>query len=219
VVLDFTGDRLDLQFLDSTGVVRDNFAIVKNAGGGPPSAPTGLAAAPGNNQVSLTWNASPGATSYQIKRALTSGGPYAILASGVSGASYVDSTAQNGTAYFYVVNAVNDAGESANSSEVSATPSAPTAPAAPTSLIARANGKKKIRLDWIQSPSANVVSNKVYLATSSAGPFNPVATVPATTTYNSAGLSSGTTYYYIVTALNGSGQESAASNVTSATAR
>ena len=39
----------------------------------PPSAPTGLQATPENAQVSLSWTASTGATSYHVKRSTTSG--------------------------------------------------------------------------------------------------------------------------------------------------
>ena len=124
VVLDFQTNRLDFTFLDSTGVVRDNFTIIKAAASIPP-VPVGLAATPGNNQVLLTWNASSGATSYNVKRSTTSGGPYSTIASGVSTTSHTDSTAVNGTTYHYVVSAVNSAGESGNSSQVSATPQAP----------------------------------------------------------------------------------------------
>ena len=42
----------------------------------PPAAPAGLRATGGNAQVNLTWSASTGATSYHVKRATTSGGPY-----------------------------------------------------------------------------------------------------------------------------------------------
>ena len=41
-----------------------------------PAAPAGLTAAPTAGQVSLIWTASFGATSYHVKRATTSGGPY-----------------------------------------------------------------------------------------------------------------------------------------------
>ena len=219
VVMDFTTNRLDLQFLDSTGVVRDNFAIAKSSSSGPPLAPTGLAATPGNNEVDLSWNASAGATSYNVKRSTVSGGPYTTIAPGVTATSFNDSTAANGVTYFYVVSAENAAGESADSSQVSATPQAPTAPLAPTGLTTRANGKKKINLNWTQSPSANVTENKIYRSTLNGGPYSLVATIAATTSFNNIGLISGTTYYYVVTAVNGSGLESPASNQSSATAR
>jgi hypothetical protein len=91
-----------------------------------PPAPTGLAATPGNAQVALTWNASTGATSYNVKRGTATGGPYTTINS-PSTTSYTDTTVTNGTPYYYVVSAVNSAGESANSSQVSATPSASVA--------------------------------------------------------------------------------------------
>jgi hypothetical protein len=92
---------------------------------GPPATPTGLAAAPGNAQVSLSWAASSGATSYNVKRSTTSGGPYSTVSSPTTN-SYNDTGLTNGTTYFYVVSAVNSNGESGNSSEVSATPAAVT---------------------------------------------------------------------------------------------
>ena len=85
--------------------------------------PTNLAATPGNNTVGLTWTAASGATGYKVKRATTSGGPYATIGT-PGGTSYGDDTATNGTTYYYVVSATNGAGESANSAQVSAIPSA-----------------------------------------------------------------------------------------------
>lgn len=91
----------------------------------PPPAPTGLAATAGNAQVALTWSASSGATSYIVKRSTTNGGPYTNVATGVTGTSYTNTGLTNGTAYYYVVSAVNANGSSANSSQVTATPQAP----------------------------------------------------------------------------------------------
>ena len=92
------------------------------AGGAPqvPSAPTNLTATAGKRKVSLTWSASSGATSYNVKRALVSGGPYTTIAA-VTATSYTNSGLTGGTTYYYVVSAVNAAGESANSSQASAT--------------------------------------------------------------------------------------------------
>ena len=95
-------------------------------GGNPPSAPTGLAAIAGDAQVSLSWNASSGATSYHVKRGSTTGGPYTQIAAPTA-ASFMDTALTNGTTYYYVVSAINAHGESANSGEKSATPAAAVA--------------------------------------------------------------------------------------------
>ena len=97
-----------------------------NCGVTIPATPTGLAATPGNGQVALTWTASAGATSYNVKRGTANGGPYTTVASPTA-ADYTDTNLTNGTPYYYVVSAVNSAGESANSSQVSTTPIAPVA--------------------------------------------------------------------------------------------
>jgi cellulose 1,4-beta-cellobiosidase len=87
------------------------------------SAPTNLKATAGNAQVTLSWNASAGAASYNVKRAAASGGPYSTLASGSSSLSYLDTAVTNGTTYYYVVSAVAAGGnETADSSQASATP-------------------------------------------------------------------------------------------------
>jgi fibronectin type 3 domain-containing protein len=86
-----------------------------------PSVPTGLTALAANNQVALSWTASTGAMSYNVKRSTTSGSGYTTLTS-LTTTSYTDTTPVNGTTYYYVVSAVNTGGESANSSQVSAIP-------------------------------------------------------------------------------------------------
>jgi hypothetical protein len=94
-------------------------------GGTAPATPSGVTATAGNAQVVLSWTASSGATSYNVKRSTTGGGPYAGIAS-PSAPSYTDTGLTNGTTYYYVISAVNSAGESANSTQASATPIAPT---------------------------------------------------------------------------------------------
>ncbi len=86
----------------------------------PPAAPAGVSATASNVTVTLTWMASGGATSYQVKRSLTSGSGYATVTN-VPGTNVVDGSLAYGTTYYYVVSAANSGGESANSSEVSAT--------------------------------------------------------------------------------------------------
>jgi parallel beta-helix repeat protein len=88
-----------------------------------PATPTGLAATASNAQVALSWTASSGATSYNVQRSTTSGGPYSQIGTPAT-ATWTDTSVTNGTQYFYVVSAVNPAGASANSAQVSATPAA-----------------------------------------------------------------------------------------------
>ncbi len=86
-----------------------------------PAVPGGLAVTQGYIYPELRWNAVPFATSYTVKRATTSGGPFTIVASGLTAPSYDDTTALNGSTLFWVVSASNIAGESANSSPVTLT--------------------------------------------------------------------------------------------------
>ena len=88
-----------------------------------PSAPTGVTATPGNGQVTISWNAVTGATSYNIYWSTTSG-VTAANGTKISGAAnpYTHTNRTNGTPYYYKVTAVGAGGESPLSSEVSATP-------------------------------------------------------------------------------------------------
>ncbi|MHB8500166.1 MAG: glycoside hydrolase family 44 protein [Candidatus Acidiferrales bacterium] len=174
------------------------------------SAPTGLTASAANAQVNLTWNVSSGATAYYVKRSTTTGGPYMQIAT-ASVTSYADSSVTNGTKYFYVVSAYNSYGQSANSAEASATP-AVLPPAAPSGLQATA-GNAQVSLIWTASTGAT--SYHIKRGTTSGGPYTQVA-APTATSETDTGLTNGTTYYYVVSALNSVG-ESANSSQASAT--
>jgi hypothetical protein len=91
----------------------------------PPVAPTGLSGTAGNGQVILAWTPSTGATGYNVKRSLTSGGSYGNVGSSIATASYTDTGVTNDTTYYYVVSALDATAESTNSGQVSARPSAP----------------------------------------------------------------------------------------------
>jgi len=89
----------------------------------PPPTPANPVAQAGFGNISITWNASQGATSYTIYRGTTSGGEgTTAYATGITSASYTDSNVTAGTTYYYKIAAVNTAGTSAASSEVFATP-------------------------------------------------------------------------------------------------
>jgi hypothetical protein len=124
-----------------------------------PGTPTNLAASAGNALVSLSWAATTNATSYNVKRALTSGGPYGSITN-VSTTTYSDLGLSNDTTYFYVVSALNIAGESANSSETSATPQAP-----PTLNISLTD--TNLTISWPPSPAGFTLQTCTNLAPAS----------------------------------------------------
>jgi subtilisin family serine protease len=167
-----------------------------------PAAPTGLVATPGDARVTLSWNPAIRASSYRVKRATVSGGPYTTIASGVSTASYLDTSGvNNGVTYHYVVTGVNVAGDGPNSSQASATPLA-LKPPAPATLKA-VPGDARVTLTWPASAGAD--SYNVKRSPVSGGPFVTIANVAATS-YVDQGVTNGTVYYYRVTALNEAGE-------------
>jgi subtilisin len=91
-----------------------------------PGAPNLTAATAGNASVALTWSApaSDGGSQisgYQIWRGTSSGTESLLTTVGVT-TSYTDSSASNGTTYYYQVAAVNAVGPGPGSNERSATP-------------------------------------------------------------------------------------------------
>jgi hypothetical protein len=178
----------------------------------PPSSPSATA---GNATVTLNWTASSTATAYNVKRATTSGGPYTQIGAPTS-TSYTDTSLTNGTTYYYVVSALNSAGASANSTQVSATPTAPVGPVsipATPSGLAATSGNAQASLTWTASSGAT--SYHVKRATTSGGPYTQIG-APTATSYTDTSLANGTTYYYVVSALDSAG-ESANSTQVSAT--
>ena len=90
-----------------------------------PTAPTNLSAVPGSGQISLSWTASSGASSYNLYRGTASGAEGSTpIATGITATSYTDTGLTNGTTYYYEATAVNGAGGSSLSKEAFATPSA-----------------------------------------------------------------------------------------------
>ena len=65
-----------------------------------PATPSGLTATAANGQVNLAWTAVSGATSYNVKRTTTNGGPYTTVSSPVT-ASFSDTGLTNFTTYYY----------------------------------------------------------------------------------------------------------------------
>jgi beta-galactosidase len=95
---------------------------IKNSSKLPlPAAPAGLCASPDKNQIALCWDIVPGAVTYNVKRAVGNGS-YKTICRNTAAITFTDTHVVPGTAYRYVVSAVNAAGESPDSAGAGATP-------------------------------------------------------------------------------------------------
>ena len=160
--------------------------------------------------VSWDWVNDPRVAGYGIYRATTSGGPYS-QSGAVQDIEWTDTNVTAGTTYYYVVVTIYDGqSESAYSLEVSATPGDFTPPAAPTNLVATPTDGGA-NLSWDANSEFDFDEYVIYRGTTSGGPYTEVDRDDATS-WGDGGLTNGTTYYYVITAVDTSGNESGDSN-------
>lgn len=171
-----------------------------------------VVATPGNGSIGLNWAAVTGATTYTVQRAVSANGPFTIIASGLTGASYTDSTAANGVTLFYQIIAQAAAAVSAPSQVIAA--SALEIPPVPVITLSTPLDAGAA-LEW--SAVAGASSYRVKRATSAVGPFVVIADSLLAAEFKDSGLSNGSTYFYVVSAVFGSA-ESANSSAASITA-
>ncbi len=184
----------------------------------PPAAPNNLIATSLDSRVDLDWadNNEADLASYNVYRSMLWGGPYGLVDS-TSGSDYSDYTVTNGDIYFYVVTAVDTSNnESANSNETSAIPRDTVPPQAPTNLIATSD-EGSVILTWYENTEADLSCYNVYRSTNPGGPYNQIAGGLIPNSYIDDGVINGTTYYYIVKAVDTSMNTSPPSNESSAT--
>jgi hypothetical protein len=184
-----------------------------------PATPTGVTAVGGTHQATITWTAVSGATSYNLYWSKTPGVTTATGTKIAAAASpAVQTGLSDGTTYYYIVTAVNSVGESAASVQVAATSlvpvPVPTAPAAPTGVNAT-GGANQTTISW-SAVSATTSYNLYWSTTSGVTIANGTRIAGVTSPYVQTGLSAGSSYYYVVSAVNSVG-ESVASTQASAT--
>lgn len=184
-----------------------------------PATPTGLhATATGTTSISISWNSVSGATSYKVDRWDSGTGSWRQISS-TGATSYTDSGSQlkPGTTYFYVVAASNAAGTSSFSGYVTAMPRQ-ALPATPTGLRATATGAASIAISWNTASGAG--SYRLERWDSGTGSWKQIY-LANTTSYIDSGtqLKPGTTYYYMVAAVNGAGDSTFSSYVSATTPR
>jgi hypothetical protein len=87
-----------------------------------PAAPANVQVAAGDQKNVITWNASSGATSYNLYFKVGAGATTADTKISAVTSPYTHGSLTNGTLYSYIVTAVNSAGESGARAPVEATP-------------------------------------------------------------------------------------------------
>jgi GH18 family chitinase len=185
---------------------------------------TTLTAAAGNAKVSLTWSACAGASpSYNVYRNTDADTTFTMIAQNLSTTSYTDTDPSliNGTTYYYYVAAVNmTTGAIGNSNQVSATPTDLSAlPLPPTNLTGYSPAKKQIKISWTApSDATSSTQYEIWRSTVTGGPYKYID-ITSNTSYLNMGMASGTTYYYVVRAMNASGTYSVYSNEAAVTSR
>lgn len=188
------------------------------------SAPRGLYISMYNSgtttTVYLQWFGVSDAINYKVYRATDPNGIWAYYASSTT-EDYEDTKVSNGVTYYYRVSAVTSEGEGPKSSYASCTISnsgsgggggggtSTTKPSTPTGLTATAN-QSYIDLSWNSVSSASKYN--VYRSTSAYGSFSLIKSTTSTS-FTDNSVSSGTTYYYKVSAENGYGESSLSSYV------
>ncbi|HEX3020258.1 MAG TPA: discoidin domain-containing protein [Chitinispirillaceae bacterium] len=171
-----------------------------------------------DNTITLNWTMSPGAQSYSVIRSTHVDGPFATIASKLTGAictTFTTSSMVPNTTYYFKVIAVNSAGHSC--SGVAGATCVDTVPAAPTDLIAAArNSTREITLYWTDS-SLTETGFIVYMALSPGAWFRyPVTVKKDIDSITISNLAMNKMYYFRVSAYNNAG-ESEFSNDASAT--
>lgn len=183
----------------------------------PPGAFTFLAN-PGDAKITLNWNASTNAISYQISRSTSASGPFSeitnITATDASSYSYEDTTVTNGTTYYYQVRAkaqvcidngtINciPAPESDKVLSANATPIA--SPVKVT--VTGTPGDSSATLTW-SSPGDGSSYTVQYGTTQ--GIYDHLISSSAASPFLISNLSNGVTYYFRVISVNAIGSVNA----------
>lgn len=168
--------------------------IINTTNNVAPAAPSGVTTAVNNvTRISVSWPAVTNASSYTVKRSLSSGGPFIAIQTGIIGTSFIDASPQPEVSNYYVVTALAGTLESGNSNVVSA-----SVPPAVPSMPVVVNNSNSIGLSW--NTASGAVTYKVKRGTASGGPYTLIATV-STTSYTDTGVTSGSPYYYVVSSM------------------
>ena len=169
------------------------------------SAPTVTGGNDSQGRPTLKWNAVTGAAKYEVYRARSQSGDY-IKYSTVTGTSYTNTSyIEDGNTYYYKVRALDANGTAgAWSSIVSVTYRAASTGTLSAPAVTGGNDSQgRPTLKW--KAVSGAAKYEVYRSYSRDGSYSKYSTQTSTAYTNSSYLTSGTTYYYKVRALDTNG--------------
>jgi LruC domain-containing protein len=115
---------------------------------------TGFSGSPGDGQVELSWQADGAASNMEVQRASSPSGPFASLpqgslnhpaSTGPVAYTFVDTSATNGTTFYYRLAVFGQSGASATAGPIAATPGDATPPPPPTLEVTAGDGQVDLR--------------------------------------------------------------------------
>ncbi|WP_433828227.1 pectinesterase family protein [Actinoplanes sp. CA-015351] len=176
-----------------------------------PVAPASLTAVASAGQVTLDWadGTEPDLAGYRVYRGST-----LLTGSLISASQFVDTSAATGVVSTYKVVAVDLSGNASSAASISATLPDLAAPAAVKGLKVSAD-TSKIKIDWSSNSEDDLAGYRVYRATSTDGTYTLLTAKPRSSSdYSDSTAPAGLPVYYRITAVDSSGNESAAVSVT-----
>ena len=193
-----------------------------------PASPTAISLSGTGAAATYVLGASPATLSFgsvnvgnnsSLTSTITNNGNSNITITGISGATAAFTTSgiaagtvltPNQSATLHVTFAPTASG--AASATISIASNSTTTPSISVSGTGAAVSSS-VNLSWSSSASSDVVGYNVYRGTISGGPYTKITPSPVTTTGETdSTVSSGQTYYYVVTAVDSSNNESVDSN-------
>jgi fibronectin type 3 domain-containing protein len=187
--------------------------------------PSGLAAQAGDSSILLSWDPVTtrmdgshyeGFVGYNVYRGTEQGryGEAALNTEPLRTNSYKDTTVVNDRTYYYMVRSVDSPAlpwkESIDSTAASATPRDQTPPNRPMGITV-VPGVNRVFLTWNENKERDLAGYRVYRSTRTAKDSYELLTAALLnrTTFSDTSVAGGVTYYYVVTAVDKAGNESA----------
>ena len=164
------------------------------------SAPKMKSASSAGNGIKVTWIAVEGASKYQVYRK-TEGGSWGRLAV-ATGISYTDTSAKNGTTYYYTVRCLNSSGNLVSGHE-SPGVSATFVPSGTPHMVSAAAGSNGIVVKWNAVSGA---SNYMVYRKTEGGSWGRLGTTTGTS-YTDKNVKTNTLYYYTVRVCSADGSK------------